>query len=446
MMGPGGPGGPGGGFMGGRGVPGGPDGSMGPGGPGGAGGFDPSRFIEGLDRNGNGMIDPDEMQGPAQFMISRMQREDPSIRTDRPIPLAKFKEAFDRMRGGRESGGDSGAQPRRPDNSEAINAALTAATLVPGFGGDAPVLPPVLGFGPAAEMMSVEVTPADLKEAEERMARYDRNKDGFLAGDEISSRWSGNPMDFDRNGDGKLSVSELAIRAARLRVAQASVATTPERRDEGRRRERQQTPVEIEDLYSGRRSFAVTQRGLPEGLPGWFAERDTNGDLQVSMAEFSSDWTPELVDEFQRFDLNGDGVITPQECLAAVRNGAVASSGSGGGSPMASAGGPPTDASSGRTFGRTSGGSRFGRPSSPPSGSAPVAASSAAPAGGAPDARMLEAAQRIMARNDKNKDGVLTPDEWQEMLVDPSAADADRDGRITAVEYAQWLQSRSNSR
>ena len=437
-MGPGGPGGPGGGFMGGRG---------GPGGPGGPGGGDPSRFIEGLDRNGNGMIDPDEMQGPAQFMISRMQREDPSIRTDRPIPLAKFKEAFERMRGGREGGGDSGDQQRRPDNTEALNAALTAATLVPGFGGDAPVLPPVLGFGPAAEMMSVEVTPADLKEAEERLARYDRNKDGFLAGDEISSRWTGNPMDFDRNGDGKLSVSELAIRAARLRVAQASVAATSERRDNGRRREAQPAPVEIEDLYSGRRSFAVTQRGLPEGLPGWFAERDTNGDQQISMAEFASYWTPELVEEFQRFDLNGDGVITPQECLAAIRNGAVASAGSGGGSPMAAASGaPPADASSGRTFGRTSGGSRYGRPSSPPSGSAPTAASSVAPAGGAPDERMLEAAQRIMSRNDKNKDGVLTPDEWKDMLVDPSAADADRDGRITAVEYAQWLQSRSNSR
>src|SRR5690606_1857931 len=105
---------------------------------------------------------------------------------------------------------------------EQINAALTPALLVPGFG-EPKVLEPVLGFGPTAELMSVEVTPADLKEAEESLQRYDRNRDGFLSSEETSRRWSGNPMDFDRNGDGKLSLSELAVRAARLRVVEVEV-------------------------------------------------------------------------------------------------------------------------------------------------------------------------------------------------------------------------------
>ena len=72
-----------------------------------------------------------------------------------------------------------------------------------------------MGFGATAEMMAVEVTPADQRESEERMRRYDRNRDGFLTKDELSSRFAGNPMDFDRNRDGKLSVSELAVRYAR---------------------------------------------------------------------------------------------------------------------------------------------------------------------------------------------------------------------------------------
>ena len=65
-----------------------------------------------MDRNNNGMIDPDEMEGPAQMMISRLQREDPSIRTDRPIPVAKIKEAFEQMRGGRDNDPRFGSRMR----------------------------------------------------------------------------------------------------------------------------------------------------------------------------------------------------------------------------------------------------------------------------------------------------------------------------------------------
>ncbi|HBJ34786.1 MAG TPA: hypothetical protein DDZ51_08490 [Planctomycetaceae bacterium] len=422
-------GGPPGGFPGG--------GPPGGGFPGGGGGFDPSSFIERLDRNGNGMLDPDEMEGPAGFMISRLQRDDPSIRTDRPIPISKFKEAFDRMRAARESGesgSSSGGSGRgRDDSAERLNAAMTAPALVPGFGGQGPVLTPVLGFGPSAELMSVEVTPADLKESEERLARYDRNKDGFLSGDELSSRWSGNPLDFDRNGDGKLSASELAVRAARMRIAQVEVAQSQSRKESDKRGSRTAKPAEIPDPYKGRKSFATLSRKLPEGLPGWFAEKDVDGDQQISMAEYSKNWTESLVAEFQNFDLNGDGFVTAQECLAAVRNGASASASS---------------TAVAMSSGASSTGSRSGSPSgsSRSSGSSPPAAASttpaAAPVAGQPDQKTMDYVQKIISRNDKNKDGQLTADEWKDMLVDPSAADTNKDGRITALEYAQWIQNR----
>lgn len=425
---------PGGGFPGG-GFPGG--GPPGGGFPGGGGGFDPNSFIERLDRNGNGMLDPDEMEGSAGFIISRLQRDDPSIRTDRPIPISKIKEAFDRMRAARESGGTSspsgGSDRGRDDSTERLNAAMTAPALVPGFGGEAPVLPPVLGFGSSAELMSVEVTPADLKEAEDRLERYDRDKNGFLAGDELSSRWSGNPLDFDRNGDGKLSVSELAVRAARMRVAQVEVAKSQNLKQSDKRDSRAAKPAEIPDPYKGRKSFASLSRKLPEGLPGWFAEKDVDGDQQISMAEFSKSWTDSLVAEFQGFDLNGDGLVSAQECLAAVRNGASASTA--GGAVAMSNGASSTGAGSGSS-----------RSSGSPSTSTPAAASSssasATPAAGQPDQKTLEYVQKIISRNDKNKDGQLSADEWKDMLVDPSAADTNKDGRITALEYAQWIQSR----
>jgi hypothetical protein len=57
---------------------------------------------------------------------------------------------------------------------------------------------------------------------------------------------------------------------------------------------------------------------------------------------------------------------------------------------------------------------------------------------------MVKAAEKVMKRTDKNGDSILTPDEWKDMLIDPSAADFDKDGRITLTEYAQWLQARSS--
>jgi hypothetical protein len=37
------------------------------------------------------------------------------------------------------------------------------------------------------------------------------------------------------------------------------------------------------------------------------------------MAEFSDTWNDAVAAEFAKYDLNGDGVITAQECLEAQR-------------------------------------------------------------------------------------------------------------------------------
>jgi hypothetical protein len=167
-----------------------------------------------LDANGNGILDPSEQQGPAQFLIGRMAQSDPSIKAGQPIPLKKITDGFQKMREQRDPG-SSRSTPQAGSSSPSDDS-LTPDLLVPGFGDEVdPSL--LMGFGAAAEMLAVEVTPADERESEERMRRYDRNRDGFLTKDELSSRFAGNPMDFDRNRDGKLSVSELAVRYARRR-------------------------------------------------------------------------------------------------------------------------------------------------------------------------------------------------------------------------------------
>ena len=73
-------------------------------------------------------------------------------------------------------------------------------------------------------------------------------------------------------------------------------------------------------------------------------------------------------------------------------------------------------------------------------------ATSSAPAG-KPDAKMMAYAERIVGRYDKNKDGALVASEWGKMLMAPApSADGNRDGRITTMEYAIYLQSRSKKK
>ncbi|WP_286177810.1 EF-hand domain-containing protein [Stieleria mannarensis] len=399
----GGPPGGGGGFRGGPGggSPFGGGGDRGGRGGGSRGGFDPSSFLSRLDRNGNGTIDPDEQQGPAQFLIQRLQSTDPSIKPGQPISIKRVTESFQKMQEQRSGGDSSRGRGGSDDDS------LTPELLVPGFGTDAP--PPMLaGFGPAAEMMDVVVTDEDRRQAAETIRRYDRNRDGVLQKNELSSRFSGNPMDFDRNKDGRLTDGELAVRYARRRES------SEDRRNDDRNRRRDSDrggDVEPPDVYGGRKSYRITgEKRLPEGLPGFFTDKDADNDGQVEMAEFASKWDDQTVAEFFQSDLNRDGVITADEAIRAVERGASPS----GAATMAS-----TSSSS--------------------------ASGSAAPAGeiGTPDDKMISYAERIIGRYDANNDKKLVASEWKKMLMSPADADANRDGTITVNEYAWWMQSRS---
>ena len=93
-------------------------------------GFDPSSFLSRLDANGNGVLDPSEQQGPAQFLIGRMAQSDPSIKAGQPIPLKKITDGFQKMREQRESGGSS--TPQTGSSSSSADDSLTPDLLVPG--------------------------------------------------------------------------------------------------------------------------------------------------------------------------------------------------------------------------------------------------------------------------------------------------------------------------
>jgi Ca2+-binding EF-hand superfamily protein len=48
-------------------------------------------------------------------------------------------------------------------------------------------------------------------------------------------------------------------------------------------------------------------------VPSWFTSRDKNKDGQIAMSEYRSSWSASAVRDFQRLDVNNDGVITAKE-------------------------------------------------------------------------------------------------------------------------------------
>ncbi len=412
---------PGGGFPGGGmpggGFPGGGDrGSRG--GSGGGGGFNPADMLSRFDRNNNKMIDPEEAEGPARFFLERLAASNPKIDLKRPVPLDLLTSEMEKMRGGGSA----------PENAQSSKPEL----LVPDFSLDTE--PGVVeGFGTTSSMFNVKVEERDLKEAEERIRRYDRNNDGILSKEEIAgNRWSDDPMQFDRNGDGKISKSEMAVRYAKRRADEQATQSNPQNNNNRSRggfawgggqvtpgqggwsrpeaanakKEKPEEKSRFGDAKSYRMKSVKEKTDGTKGLPDWFARSDADGNGQVLLSEYSSSLTAESMAEFQKFDLNDDFIITASECLAAVKNGASASSSS-------------STASSSRST----------------SSSAAVVPSSG---GGTADNTQLEWAKKQIAKYDKNKDEKLSVDEWSAMIVKPDGADANGDGTITADEYAAY--------
>lgn len=381
------------------------------------GGFDPSMFLGRMDRNGNGMIDSDEMEGPARFMLERMARSNPKIDLSKPIPLSTITESFQQMRGGSSSSSSS--------NDEV---ATGPSVLVPGFGVKIE-RPPVPGFGMNANAASIRVDEQDLRDADERIQRYDRNRDSVLDEAELrDGRWSDSPMQYDKNGDGKLTRDELAVRYAKRRMESSSSSSSSgdsrdsrdSRSDRDRqgggdrdREEKKEAPNPFEKIASYRLTDRDGKLKRPAGLPEWFARYDVNGDNQVSMDEFVKRPSAEAIEDYARFDANLDGFITAKECLAAHKNGHIPGSGSGSGSSPSS-----SSSSSGATA--SSGASTAG-------GASPASGSSA---GGGVSSEMRGWVEGKVKRYDKNGDGKFDIDEYKayNSSGDFTKADTNKDG------------------
>jgi hypothetical protein len=154
------------------------------------------------------------------------------------------------------------------------------------------------------------------KELRGRAAEADDNKDGTITIDELVSHLSSgssstpsptssSSSDSMRRHDGDKSKSD-SDKSKRVLYGSVGGPAGPAKEGEKQRRTYRFTPA--------------TQK-LPTGLPGWFTSKDANHDGQVSMSEYGKSWTERSVADYQKIDVNNDGVITPKEASKAPSGG-----------------------------------------------------------------------------------------------------------------------------
>ncbi|MEC7565281.1 MAG: hypothetical protein VX738_06310 [Planctomycetota bacterium] len=499
----------------------------------------PLGFLQRLDANGNGTLEPSE-QGRARPFLERIARDVGGIDLNRPIPLSTIGQKLEQMQRGQSGQGGSSRDRSRGGSSQPrdmqgnpLAPAAPLDTLVPGFDIVEDVLG-VPGFGAKAEYLNVPVKEEDFTEADQTIKRYDRNRNGILEADEIrAGRWRDDPSKQDRNGDGKLTRSELAVRYSirrsdeAARKAQSSgnpqssdnsrsssnnsrgSSQQPQSRSRGsssggspggsrwgggggdsggadrmaqfagsilQRYDSNKSGVIEKDEWKNFRSdpsaadtnkdnkitkdelgkwmssrfsqsrggegqsggagssrggsrgssggnsggsgedvagngsyrFRLPQEGLPEGLPKWYRDRDTNRDGQIAMSEYTGEWTEKTLAEYYAYDANRDGIVTPAEALETTEGGFVRGVSQ-----------PPSSSKRGSSESSDS------KPSAGP---------------GEPDAKFVSFAVRTIAKYDENKNGYLDGEEVSTGVSKSSmiktTSDANSDGKITPKELA----------
>jgi subtilisin-like proprotein convertase family protein len=322
--------------------------------------------LEKLDRNDDGVIDPDEitpLARPYFEQLSRSGSRELRLDLDRPHKISELQEIARRYYAVRNGATDD----RR------VRVKRESESTVQPFGPQ-PDQPLVPEFGLAE--MKFPYTQDDLDFADRTMSSHDENGDGYIDRDESSRhKWTHrNPFADDLNKDDRLSRLELTQRYARRRLLDRwsnefrkkdwrtggevrASREQEERRDEsqwwrrggsefwltaslmgrfdsnknGRLEKQEAEGLEIstsridtnrdgeltrEELFAYIKE-QQTQAGGSDELPGWFYELDVNRDRQVALHEFATELTNEKLEEFASLDSSGDGLLTFAEVIQA---------------------------------------------------------------------------------------------------------------------------------
>lgn len=435
--------------------------------------FDPKEIIDRLDDNHNGQVDPDEMNGRSRYFLESLARDN-NLDLSKPIPNNKLHDLLK----ARFGGGSSGSASNRSSGSSSATASAPQA-----FGVSTSTTTKVQGFGAASGIESWDAIRKNYDErvverVEESMKRYDRDNDGLLNAEELKGGdWrSGNPLDFDKNRDGKVSRGEMAERyKARYssgdygRGGPPSYGGPPGSYSGGppsgsygyRGPPPGSSTTVVMSATSGSSPSPGTSSGSSNSRPGssssggaspsgsssnsgddrvaryaegLLKQYDTNKDGILQRDEWSK-----MRGEPQKADRDGNGLVTKDELAAQL---ADYSKGRSGGSSGSSGGGSSGESSSSRS----STGSSY--PSSGSYGSRSSSSGSPAARGTVKTYRFLSPLERLpqglpdwFTRNDADGDGQIAMAEFATSWDDERAAefsrwDRNNDGLITAKEAA----------
>jgi hypothetical protein len=143
------------------------------------------------------------------------------------------------------------------------------------------------------------------QDIEKKFNEYDANRDGKLSEDEVpeSSRLKGSFKDYDSNQDGSIDLTEYKAYIASRVGGNENDSSFGSYSGNGNYNRRDEKKEEL--------PVAIRYGKLPSGLPSFWASLDTDKDGQVGLYEWRADGRD--MKDFQKMDLDGDGLLAPQE-------------------------------------------------------------------------------------------------------------------------------------
>jgi Ca2+-binding EF-hand superfamily protein len=275
--------------------------------------FDPNAFFDRMAK-GKDVIVRSELEPWAQGMFDRWAGQ--LNITNGQITRDQYQQVMQQMAqmgppgGGRSGGPRSGGPPSAtPLPGGAIGGQPMAITISPNGSGPVPF--------PAAPQGAPAISD---QQAEFLFNRADRDKDGYLSYEEMSDRLKEERDKWDTNHDGFIDINEYKVYlAARFGQNSDNQSGQPGSPNGGTN----QNPVDpffvppAAPEEEERRPIVMRAGKLPKELPDWFRELDTDEDGQIGLYEWRRGGRS--IEEFEEMDLNGDGLLTPEEYLRFTR-------------------------------------------------------------------------------------------------------------------------------